>query len=86
MPASLPIPYFVLMILAGAGLSLAVHNNPALATAAGSPMIWLLGLALVYELIQKLIPALRLAALTPMQRFSGFFAGAMLYFLLMRFA
>jgi len=82
----MPVPYFVLMILAGAGLSVAVHRDPALATMAGSPMVWLLGLALVYELVQKLIPALRLAALTPMQRFSGFFAGAILYFLLMRFA
>ena len=56
-------------------------------TVATNALRWaLLGLALVYELVQKLIPALRLAALTPMQRFSGFFAGAILYFLLMRFA
>ncbi len=81
----MPIPYLALMVLAGAGFSLAVHRDLALATVAGSPMIWLLGLALVYEFVQKLIPALKLMALTPMQRFSGFFAGALSYFLLMRF-
>lgn len=82
----MPVFYFAFMIVAGAIFALVVHMHPDLAEATLPPMVWLLALALVYQIAQKYTPALRLTALTPMQRFLGFFAGALLYFLLMRFA
>ena len=82
----MPIVYFVLMLVSGAALSVLGHNQSTQTNAVGSPFLWLLGLALIYELTQKFVPALKLTVLTPMQRFAGFFCGAILYFLLMRFA
>lgn len=82
MIAKQPIHYFGLMVVAGIGFSQLIRARPELGHATVPPLMWMLGVALLYELLQKFVPALGLQCLTPMQRFGGFFAGALLLLLL----
>eukprot|EP01037_Dinobryon_pediforme_P009628 gene9628-9705_t len=64
------------MCIAGAIFALAVRGKPELQAGVTSPLVWLIVVALAYEVSQKLLPRLNLQAILPMQRFAGYFAGA----------
>ena len=86
MKISSPVPfaYLALMGVCGAGFAFAVRGRPELQAGAMSPLVWLIFVALAYEVSQKLLPRLNLQPILPMQRFAGYFASAVIYLLLTR--
>ncbi len=79
-----PVAYLALMCVSVAGFALAVQGRPELQAGAMSPLVWLILVALAYEVSQKLLPRLSLPPILPMQRFAGYFAGAVIYLVLTR--
>ena len=79
-----PLAYLALMCVSGAGFALAVQGRPELQAGAMSPLVWLILVALAYEVSQKLLPRLNLPPILPMQRFAGYFAGVVIYLVLTR--
>ena len=81
-----PVPLIYLLVMCAAGVlfAFAVRGRPDLQAGLVSPLVWLIAVALAYEASQKLLPRLALAAILPMQRFAGYFAGATLYLVLTR--
>ena len=79
-----PLIYLGLMCVAGAIFAFAVRGKPELQAGITSPLVWLIGVALAYEVSQKLLPRLNLQPILPLQRFAGYFAGAVLYLVLTR--
>ena len=79
-----PLAYLALMCVSGAGFALAVQGRPELQAGALSPLVWLILVALAYELAQKRLPRLNVPPILPMQRFAGYFAGAVIYLVLTR--
>jgi hypothetical protein len=79
-----PVAYLALMSLCGAGFAFVVQGHPELQAGALSPLVWLILVALAYELSQKFAPKLHLAPIVPIQRFAGYFVGAVIYLVLLR--
>jgi len=81
----IPLPYLGLMSGAGLAFGWLAHNQPNLQSGYINPLVWLIFVALAYEAGVALAPRFRLQPIQPMQRFGGYFVGALIYLALIKF-